>query len=1031
MTVTTQTQTRGDEVVSKAAVRPRRRSFLDLLSDDAKKAFLSAAATRSYGAGERIVRRDDAVGAGRLDEIAIVLEGAVTLLTRDHRQAHAGEVLAGDAIELKAVLQDADDWQFNWVSAKLATIASVPRKALAELAERDPVLHRYIERTTCYGEIDRLARDLRLFEMSAAHVRRVVGALEPLDVATRIDLRVNGPHFAVVRRGEIEVDLRDKVEGADDVLARYTAGEYFILGLDDVLDYDSSAETSIWTLSREAWGKLDGASQAAIERLFRFADPRLRAAAPPKDDAHLAAEAPKAAPKKEEEDEGPAISDFAADVETLKRLHKKKRPFVEQLDEMDCGAACLSMVSRFFGRKIDVPTWRSLVHVTRDGASLFSLKKAAEHVGFEAIGIKTEYHALAKYLVPMIVLCEYHFVVVYAATPQEITVGDPGRGVLTMPAADFKREWSGVALLLKPTPRLDEFPETAPTYWKYLEVLRGLRGLMAEALLASVVGFVLGLVPPLFMQFIFDKVLPAQNRSLLDLAALGVMAITVLRCLIDWARSYLLMYIASRADAKFAVQFLARTFELPLSFFAVRRVGAITSRLNELTRIRSFLTDQTLWMLISLMSAVIYAIILGIYNPLLLLVVLVTTPMSLLFIRVVGPKLKRILQEIFKVESRGQGMAFEHFSSFETIKSIHGSVAARWRWEALFSRLLDLRRQSIRMTAFVGSISSVFDGVTSVAVLLTSVWLFTRREFTLGQVVATNVLVGSVTAPISSLIAQWESFTQIGVSFARIDDVLTSAPEKNGTEDPQLTGRIDFENVYFQYGSELSPMALRGVTLSIQPGETVAFVGASGSGKTTLGYMVNLLYAPTRGRVLLDGVDATAMQLASLREQVAMITQDNSIFSGSILDTIALGDPHPSFERALEAAKAADAHDFINKTKHNYSTELGESGSGLSGGQRQRLNIARALYRNPAILIMDEATSSLDAVSERKVMENIRKSQRRRTTIVIAHRLNTIMSVDRIYVFDQGKVVESGTHAELTELQGHYYRLFKKQMSMS
>ena len=475
-----------------------------------------------------------------------------------------------------------------------------------------------------------------------------------------------------------------------------------------------------------------------------------------------------------------------------------------------------------------------------------------------------------------------------------------------------------------------------------------------------------------------------------------------------------------------------RLLQLPLSFFSVRTVGDITKRLDELTNIRGIVLQHALEVMTVVIGGLVNIVIIGLYSPKVLGVLLGMLVLPAVFVAVVSPGLMTRLRTVYKAEEEWQTRSWEHIAGLTSIKSLGAEIAARWRWTVDLFRALRLRRRLGMYEAGAGVASDLLTEAVRITVLLASVYFYSKDELTAGHVLAIALLSGVVIDAAMTAIDSWHSFNELGVSIARVDDVVTASPESRAAEPTgemvELSGAVEMKGVGFQYGSELSPLILDGISLRIEPNETVALVGRSGSGKTTLGYMFNLLYAPTEGEIRFDGRAATDIPLAHLRRQIGMIVQDNSIFSGTLIDNIALGDPHPSFKDVVAAAEAADAHEFIVGLPNGYSTTLGESGEGLSGGQKQRINIARALYRSRAILVMDEATSALDAISEAKIVKNLK--HRRGTTIVIAHRLNTVMHADRIVVLEHGRVVETGTHESLLAKRGQYHQLFAKQLTL-
>jgi subfamily B ATP-binding cassette protein HlyB/CyaB len=731
-----------------------------------------------------------------------------------------------------------------------------------------------------------------------------------------------------------------------------------------------------------------------------------------------------------------APDERAAAGEQWARRRRGRWYCVPQLSESDCGAAALATVARYYGKRLSVSHLAELCNISQEGASLQSLAEAAESIGLRSRGVRITYERLIQADLPAVAhWLGYHYIVVFRATTKGVVLADPALGIVKLSREEFERGWTGIALLLTPTPRLMEATEAAPSYRRYVDVLRPYVPLIGEVLLAALVLEILGLASPIFTQNIIDNVLVHHNQSLLQVLLLGMVIVAAMQLIVTAVRDFLVAHLVRRVDAEMLVQFFAHLLSLPLAYFQSRRVGDFVARLEENSKLRALFTGSAPKAFLNLLMVVVYLSLMIYYNAKLTAVAMAFMPLYAGLTLLMTPIMKRQSREAFYRHADSQAYMIESVSGIQVVKTQSAERAVRWKWEGLLARAMNIQFRGATIGIAAGAASRTLQTLNTTVLLYYGATLVMSGELTLGQMMAFYTLLGSVTAPIMEFIGLWQEVQEATVSVERLNDVFNAAPEQG--EDPQdlmrlppVRGHISFENVTFRYFSHSETNALQNISLEVQPGMTLAVVGRSGAGKSTFANLLLGLYAPTVGRVSIDGYDLRRVALSSLRPQVGVVPQDVFLFSGSIRDNISLGHLNATLENVIGAATLAGAHDFISELPLGYHTVIGERGMGLSGGQRQRLAIARALISRPRILVFDEATSSLDTESERAIQERLNRLLQDRTTIIIAHRLSTVRNADRIIVLDRGLIVESGSHDELSAQGGLYAHLLGEQLNM-
>ncbi|HRH29323.1 MAG TPA: type I secretion system permease/ATPase, partial [Aquabacterium sp.] len=535
---------------------------------------------------------------------------------------------------------------------------------------------------------------------------------------------------------------------------------------------------------------------------------------------------------------------------------------------------------------------------------------------------------------------------------------------------------------------------------------------------------------PLFFQVVMDKVLVHRGLTTLDVLVIGLLVVVVFESLLTGLRAYVFSHTTSRIDVELGARLFQHLLRLPLAYFQARRVGDSVARVRELENIRSFLTGQALTLVLDVLFSTLFIAVMLFYSVPLTLIVLASLPLYLLLSLAVVPILRVRLNEKFARGAENQSLLVETITGIQTVKAnaLEPAMARRWDNQLAAYVAASFKTQNLATWAHEGI--NLIGKVVNAATLWYGAKLVMDHELSVGQFVAFNMFAGRVAQPIMRMAQMWTDFQQTGIAMDRLGDILntrTEVPPSNAAQLPPVKGRITLDQVTFRYRPEAAPV-LHGVSLDIRPGEVMGIVGRSGSGKSTLTKLVQRLYTPEQGRLLVDGIDISLVDAAQLRRQIGVVLQDNFLFNRSVRENIAIGDPAAPLEAVMAAARLSGAHEFISELPEGYDTTVGEQGASLSGGQRQRIAIARALFSNPRILIFDEATSALDYESEAIIQRNMAAICRGRTVLIIAHRLSAVRHAHRIIAMDKGRIIEAGSHDELIQRpKGLYAYLWRMQ----
>jgi ATP-binding cassette, subfamily B, bacterial HlyB/CyaB len=696
------------------------------------------------------------------------------------------------------------------------------------------------------------------------------------------------------------------------------------------------------------------------------------------------------------------------------------------------GLDCLVLLLRFHGAAVDPA---QIGHRFGGGPiQVTEMLRCAKELKLKARAVTVDWARLAKLSLPAIAECKTGgFLILGKIGEQGALVQDPavGRPQL-LPREEFEALWTGRLVLMTRRAVLGDLSRKFDITW-FLQAMAKYRRLLGEVLVASFFLQLFGLVTPLFFQVVTDKVLTHRGFTTLDVLMIGLVTVSIFESLLGALRTYVFAHTTSRIDVELGARLFRHLVALPIAYFEARRAGDSVARVRELENIRNFLTSSALTLVIDLAFTFVFLAVMFYYSPLLTWIVVGSFPFYIAISAGVTPVFRRRLDEKFDRGAENQSFLVETVTGVETLKAMAIEPQMQRRWE---EQLAGYVQSSFRVLSLGNWASQAVQLVSKLVTALTLYFgahLVIDGSLSVGELIAFNMLAGRVAQPVLRLAQLWQDFHQARVSVARLGDILNTTPEPSYDPAraalPAIRGDVTFEHVTFRYridGAEI----LKDIMLHIKAGQMIGIVGPSGSGKSTLTKLVQRLYIPESGRVLIDGTDIGMVDVAWLRRQVGVVLQENVLFNRTIRENIALADPALPMERVIAAATLAGAHDFILELPHGYDTMVGERGASLSGGQRQRIAIARALITNPRILIFDEATSALDYESERIIQENMRSIAKDRTVLVIAHRLSTVRHADRIITIERGRIVEDGAHDELLRRGGRYATLHRLQAGL-
>ena len=720
--------------------------------------------------------------------------------------------------------------------------------------------------------------------------------------------------------------------------------------------------------------------------------------------------------------------------EEILETERKDYPFVRGKTPLEVGIACFQMLSKYFGMPFRKEVIKRVLKEQLERTPNLSLPlcgAVSELMGLSPQLINIPAQAITRLEGPCLVIWQDSLALIYELTEKELVIAVPELGVRRYKPEDFLETWGdgGEVLLLKKTK--DTPQERFGLNWFY-PALKKYKRVLIEVFIASFFVQLFQLANPLMIQVIIDKVISQNSPDTLWWLVGFLVVINIFEALLTTLRTYLFVDTTNRIDLSLGSEIIDHLLRLPLRYFERRPVGEISTRINELERIRQFLTGTALTVVLDCIFSVLYVVVMFLYSPLLTAVSLAIIPVFIGLTLIFSPTIRKQLRTKAERNAETQSYLVEVLTGIQTVKAQNIELRSRWKWQERYARYISTGFKTVITSTLAKSASDFLNKLSRVIIIGMGAFLVLEGKLTLGQLIAFRIIAGYVTSPVMRLATLWQNFQETALSLERLADIVDHPEEgeedRNNIPMPAVRGRVKYDNLSFRFKNS-GPLQLKNVTTEFEPGTFVAIVGESGAGKSTMTKLLSRLYEPEGGRILIDGYDINRVELYSLRRQIGVVPQDTLLFEGTILDNIALTNPDATTEEIIAAAQIAAAHDFIMTLPNGYNTRVGERGSSLSGGQRQRIAIARTILQAPAMMVLDEATSALDFSTEQEVSRNLKEALKGRTVFFITHRLGTIKNADTIVMMDSGSIVERGTHEELMALKGRYCYLYQQQES--
>ncbi len=723
-------------------------------------------------------------------------------------------------------------------------------------------------------------------------------------------------------------------------------------------------------------------------------------------------------------------------------------PYVKQPDAMDCGPACLKMVAAFYGRNYSIETLRKKCFITKDGVSFLGLSEAAESLGFRTVGVKVTLSMLEENVpLPCIVHWrQKHFVVIHKIKNGQVYIADPSTGAVKLTRAELIRNWAtttledqpaGLALIIEPTPSLYQTEgehESKRGFGFLMKYIKLYRKYFLQLIIGLFLGSCIQLILPFLTQSVIDIGLNNNDIGFIYLILFAQLALIIGRMSVELIRGWLLLHIGSRVNVAVISGFLGKLMALPLSFFESRLTGDILQRIDDNRRIEDFLTSASLAMMFSLFNLIIFGIVLAIFNIKILLLFLAGSALYFTWVMMFMKRRALLDHQRFRQMSESGDKLINIVTGMPEIKLTQSETAIRWDWEKLQAAIFGLKVKSLSIAQYQSAGATFINEVTSVLITIVAATAVLKGEMTLGMMLAVQFIIGQLNIPVSQLLSFIRISQDAKMSLNRLSEIHDFDEEESDPENKVFklpdNKSIYINNLSYQYEGPRSPYALKDVDLFIEQNKVTALVGASGSGKTTLLKIILGFYAPVSGEIQVGDTKLSNLSLRSWRSKTGAVMQNGYLFPGTIAFNIAPGSEEINPEKLTHAAETANIRHFIESLPSGYNTKIGANGLGLSEGQKQRLLIARVIYKNPDVVLFDEATNALDANNEKTIVENLSGFFSGKTVIIAAHRLSTVRNAHHIVVLDAGRIIETGDHHSLVNKKGAYFDLVKNQLEL-